>query len=68
MKGVNHPNFISQLDPVHDPERIALERQRDLKYAGAQALERFRDIRLATLRRDGQRSEADGLGHLRESS
>jgi hypothetical protein len=49
---VNHPNIIRQLHCVHDPERIAPERQSNLKYTGAQALQRFGDIRLATLRRN----------------
>jgi hypothetical protein len=60
--------FICQLHRVHDPECIALERQRDFKYAGAQAMQRLGDIRLATLRRDSQCSQADGLGAFGKAS
>jgi hypothetical protein len=52
---------------VDDAERIALERQRDFKYAGADAVQRLGDIRLAALRRDRQCGEADGPGVFRKA-
>ena len=68
LKRVDYPNVIRQLHRVDDTERITHERQRDFKYAGAEALQRFRDIRLATLRRDGQGCEADELGAFGKGS
>lgn len=58
---MEYPDFIRQLHGVNDAERIALERQRDFKYTGADAVQRPGDIRLAALR-DRQGGEADGPG------
>ena len=43
---MEHPDFIRQLHGVNDAEGIALERQRDFKYTGADAVQRLGDIRL----------------------
>ncbi len=62
LEGVEHPNFIRRLHGVNDAERITFERQRDLKYTGADGVQRLGNIGLRTLRRNRECGEADGLG------
>ena len=57
LEAVEHPDFIRQLHGVNDAERIALGRQRDLKYTGADTVQRLGNIALP-LGRDRECGEA----------
>ena len=50
--GESDPELLRKLNGVDHPESISAERQRDLKYARAEAKHWLRDIGLATVRRD----------------
>jgi hypothetical protein len=49
------------LDRINHPKRVASKCRRDLAYARAKAVHRFRAIRFAALRRVSERSKDNGL-------
>jgi len=44
---MDDPDFICESEGVNNPKRIAPKRERDLKDAGTEAMQRFRDVDLA---------------------
>ena len=49
---MEYPEFFANLYCIDHAKRIALESQRDLEHAGAQPVQRLRNVRLAALRRN----------------
>jgi hypothetical protein len=52
---VDDPDFVRELNSVNDAKRVATKCQRDLEYAGTEAVQQLRDICLAALGRDCER-------------
>jgi len=66
LKRMHDPHLLAESHCIHDAERVTAKWKGDLEHASPQAVQRLRNVCLATLGRDRQCGQADRPGPGRE--